>query len=339
MVDDKLDNARMSLELVQNFEVSTLPREAELGQAHNFRAAVEPASKLIRLFQQYPLDFLAELPEQHLDLIRNSADSFYQVLQQILKFDPTTGDPNASRREIIRILGSQYQEHFTNLHPLISYGASRQRDVTALDREFRAVIQGANARAEEIMVALSKHQEEAKSILEEVRRVAAEQGVSQKAYYYAQESSDHEKEAKYWRWGTIGTAGLLIGYVAATAFLHKWPLLAPANTYETVQLALSKALAFIVLAFLLVLCARNFFSHKHNAIVNKHRQNALLTFKALVDAAGSEERRDVILTYAAACIFSPQETGYAKGSSPPPDMPLNIIQALPKLPGGGGAPQ
>jgi hypothetical protein len=43
----------------------------------------------------------------------------------------------------------------------------------------------------------------------------------------------------------------------------------------------------------------------------------------------------VILTYAAACIFSPQETGYTKGSAGPSEMPMSIIQALPKLVSGG----
>jgi hypothetical protein len=88
---------------------------------------------------------------------------------------------------------------------------------------------------------------------------------------------------------------------------------------------------------MLLLCARNFLSHKHNAIVNRHRQNALLTFNALVKAAGSEDRSDVILTYAAACIFSPQETGYTKaGASSQSELPLNIIQAIPKLASGVG---
>ena len=83
---------------------------------------------------------------------------------------------------------------------------------------------------------------------------------------------------------------------------------------------------------MLFLCARNFLSHKHNAIVNKHRQNALLTFNALVDAAKSEDRRDVVLTYAASCIFSPQDTGYAKSSGGvSAEAPLNLIQAMPRL--------
>lgn len=139
-------------------------------------------------------------------------------------------------------------------------------------------------------------------------------------------------EANRWRNYTIGTAIGLGVYAVATAFLHKWEWLAPKDTFQAVQLGLSKVIIFAAIAYMLLLCARNFLAHKHNSIVNKHRQNALLTFNALTEAAGNEERRDVILTYAAACIFTPQETGYTKGgSSEKPEMPVNIIQALPKL--------
>jgi len=68
---------------------------------------------------------------------------------------------------------------------------------------------------------------------------------------------------------------------------------------------------FAVLSFMLYLSARSFLSHKHNAVVNRHRQNALLTYRALADAAAADQNREVILTHAAACIFSPQPTGYS----------------------------
>ena len=54
------------------------------------------------------------------------------------------------------------------------------------------------------------------------------------------------------------------------------------------------------------LFAKVFISHKHNAIVNRHRQNALLTYKALVEAAGDTPNREVIFVQAAACIFNPK---------------------------------
>jgi hypothetical protein len=121
-------------------------------------------------------------------------------------------------------------------------------------------------------------------------------------------------------------------FAIASVFAHKWPFLAPANGYDAAQLAISKVLIFAVIGFMLVLAARNFIASKHNAIVNRHRYNALLTFKALADAAGSEERRDIVLNYAASCIFSPQETGYSKTGDKTEIFP-GLVQAIPKLGG------
>jgi hypothetical protein len=77
---------------------------------------------------------------------------------------------------------------------------------------------------------------------------------------------------------------------------------------------------------MLYLCAKNFISHKHNAIINRHRQNALLTYTALVEAAGDTPNREVILVQAAACIFSPQGTGYTSESIPPPPGAQSVIE-------------
>ena len=48
---------------------------------------------------------------------------------------------------------------------------------------------------------------------------------------------------------------------------------------------------------------------------NRHRQNALLTYRALVAAAGEHETEDIVLAHAAVCIFAPQETGYSGSKS------------------------
>jgi hypothetical protein len=84
------------------------------------------------------------------------------------------------------------------------------------------------------------------------------------------------------------------------------------------------------MGYALVLCSRTFLAHTHNAIVNRHRQNALLTFQALVNAAKEESKKDIILTHASACMFSPQETGFTKHAS---EGTSNIIQLLGKAPG------
>lgn len=330
--------ARISLQRIQAFDTSTLPREARLGEDLNFLEAVEPANHIVDLFRQIPLDALTAFPQDQLNNLTSNADSAFQLLNQIVQFDPkSTANAFETRRGMIDTIKNSYAGFFNAMQLPIAYAASRLRDFDALERGFRAAMQRAEDSAAEAMSKLQAQQGDAQKVLEEIRQIAAEQGVSQQASYFKTEADRHEGDAHNWRFWTITTACVLVAYAALSAFLHKWEWLAPKNNYETIQLALSKVLIFAVFAYVLLLCARNFLSSKHNAIVNKHRQNALLTFNALVEAAATEERRDVVLTYAAACIFSPQDTGFTKAAGGSHgEMPLNIIQAIPKLAGGGG---
>lgn len=208
----------------------------------------------------------------------------------------------------------------------------------ALEREARAAMQSAADQTAALTKELAARKQEADKILDDVRRVAAEQGVSQQAMYFHNESLEHEKEADSWRAATIWIAIGLAVYSVLTVFLHKWTWLQPTDAYSASQIAVSMVLIFAVMAYMLILSARNFLSHKHNEIVNRHRQNALLTFNALVNAAGNDEARDIVLTYAAACIFAPQETGYTKpGGNGAGAVPANIIQAVPKAVSGAPA--
>ena len=335
MSDAQMTRARDSLQRIQQFDVSTLPQEADLGRDFNFKEVVPMAERTIELFRQYPIDFLHLLPATQLNAIATDADSFYQLLSSVLDFDPKQGNPSQNRTNIINSINNQYQGCFDRLNTIIAYGATRARDFGAMERDFRASMQRMQDEATVLTTQLNNQRDEAKQILEDVRKVAAETGVSQMAIYFQQEGIEHKKAADLWQKWTIRSAIGLTIYAAMSAFVFDVPGLVPTTSYAAVELGISKALVFVVIAYLVLLCGRNFMSHTHNEIVNRHRQNALLTFKALVDAAGSEQNRDVVLSYAAACIFAPQDTGYAKsGGTIVPDMPPSFVQAIPKLVAG-----
>src|SRR5438045_5114225 len=112
---------------------------------------------------------------------------------------------------------------------------------------------------------------------------------------------------------TYITAGVLVAFALATWVLGFW--IAPTNNYQAVQFCVSKLLIFSTIAFILYLCARTLMAHRHNEVVNRHRQNALLTFNALADATSSPQTREVVLTHASACIYAPQESGFSKPSA------------------------
>lgn len=310
---ESIDAARKSLERLQTFDSQSLPRVNELGTAINFVEAVAPSERLVDLYRQLSLDVLDQLPSAMIQRVQTQADNDFRILKSILDFE--AGSPKQERDSRLQTLKEAYDPTFVQLHPMISYGIRKSTDFSRLEREARALIQNVTDKAGELQTELEKRKKEADAVLEAVRKVAEEQGVSQQAIYFKNEAESHASEAVTWLKTTIGLTVLLAIYAIATLFLHKWSVLAPGNTYETAQLAVSKVLVFVTISFFLILASRNFLAHRHNSVVNRHRQNALATYEALVKAAGHEASRDVVLAKAADCIFAAQHTGFGKAES------------------------
>lgn len=326
-----LEEAKNSVQRIQEFDPETLPREDDLGRQLSFRDAVSPARRMIGLYRQLSLETLSDFGDQQLEQLKNQADADYNRFNEVLSFDVTSENATGRRDQLISQIKGAYQQTFNVLHPMIAYGMTRAVDFQTMENEARSMIQSVQDQAEEVTKALEESQTQAIQILDDIRKVAAEQGVSQQAMYFKDESERHEKLANEWRERTKKVAWLLGWYSVVAIFLHKIPWLAPNDIYQSAQLITGKILVFAVIAYMLILFARNFLSHEHNAIINKHRQNALMTFTALVDAAKEEDHSDIVLLHAAQCIFSPQETGYAKQDSSRSGVPFSPVEILRKV--------
>lgn len=333
-VNSAVLEASNSLKRIQEFDAASLARREELGRTFAFDGAVDSAKRLIDLFNQMSLEYISVLSNSQLNQLRDKANEIFNLFTTILNFKPDE-TPNAAsvRDQYINTVSSSYDSTFNLLSPIISYLSSRQRDFRALERDARAATQTAKDLAANLELQLAQSKEAAEKILSDIREVAAEQGVSQQAIYFKTESEYHENEVKIWQNRTVLTAVALGIYAVLSIFIHKLPYLEPSNSYESIQLATGKFLLFAVIAFMLIFCSKNFMASRHNYVVNKHRENALKTFTALVDAAATDDKRDVVLSYASACIFSPQDTGYIRTSSNADPAPMKLIEIMPKIGG------
>jgi len=337
-MSEQLKNAKESLERIVGYDLKGISREKELGEKLSFKLAIDPIKRVISVFKQLSIDHLGELADAQLQIIQQQADAFYNLVESIRTFDADgTGTPSI-RDQLITNIVSNRQKVFTALFPFISYLTVRMTDFSKLESDARAAVQATKDEANKTAETLVEHEKQAKNILESVQKVAAEQGVSQQAVYYKGEADEHKKQASIWGNRTMYAAIVLGLFAVFSLYLHKWPWLGlmPENTYDAIQLGLSKILIFGVISYAMILCARNFLNHTHNAIVNRHRQNALLTFTSLADAAGQESNQDIILAQAAECIFAPQDTGYIKQSSNITSGSTQAVaRSLPRIVGQG----
>lgn len=331
MADEDFKTERASLTRVQLYDVSQLPRREDLGREWSFEAAVEPAKKVIALLQLIPEHIVPLLPTNVRTQLRSAADAVFNVFSQITKFSAQTPNAASERQALINALTDSYEGWFNQISPALVFTTSTQRDFSRIESEARAAAQAAADEAAKLTEKLSEHQKEAERILSDVRKVAAEQGVGFQAVYFKSEADEHMKSASTWQTATLVASGLLAVLAILSLFAHKLEMLKPTDTFEAIQLLAAKLVIFGATGYLVVLCAKNFLSHTHNAIVNRHRQNALLTFQALVDAAKGEDKKDIVLTHASACMFAPQDTGFTKQQV---EGGPSIVQLLGRLPGG-----
>ena len=314
---DLIDETSEALVRVQNFDTQSMVREAELGKKFAMREAVEPAKKVIDLFKLISPSQLEYFPDAQLTIIRDQANAFYSLLEEVETFDVEEASPNPSdaKEALVAKLENQFQPVFNILFPLVSFASIRSLDFAKLERDARAATQSARDSVALALADIEAGKQSVETLVGETRALAAEQGVSKQAIHFKTEADDHATQADKWRDYTIYTAIGLAAYAVGSLFFHHIPGLNPDTPYRAIQIGVSKVLVFAVVAYMLFLCARNFLSHKHNEIVNRHRQNALATFTALAEATSDAASSDIVLSHAAACIFSPQETGYTKQES------------------------
>lgn len=331
-----IEEARSSLERMQEFDATTLARTDELGAQLDFSSAVSHSHRLVELFRQVSLDILEALPRAQLIELRQLIDAELDTFQEVRTFSVTDGTPKTTRNALIQQLETAYDRVFAKLCPVITYSATRAFDFARLEQEANAAVQAIEARATELEQALAARKNEADEALDAIRKVAEEQGVSQHAVYFKNEAEAHEAESAKWLSRTTWLTVLLAGFAMASMLLHKIPWLKPEDSFEAAQLLLSKALVFGTLASFLVLSARNYLAHQHNYIVNKHRKNSLVTYRALVEAAGDQANRDVVLAKAAESIFGSQATGFTKdGGDAGPRSNISLSPTLLKTSSGG----
>jgi hypothetical protein len=319
---------QQSLMRVQQFDPRTLAREDELGRDFNFQEVIPAVKRQIALYNQVSLTVLEDFPATQLNSLKTQSDADYNRFEQILKFSAKQENAYNVRNNLIQQIDGAYQGTFNTLQPIIAYSTSKSADFKGLETEARAMLQVIEDKASELTKQLEDDKKSSEQILEDIRKVAAEHGVSQQAIYFRDAANDHEAEAAKWQKRTIWLAVLLAVYAVLTVGLHKVPWIKPEDLYQTVQLAISKVLIFAVLSYVLYLSTKNYLAQKHNAIINKHRQNALMTFEALVDAAKDITNKEIILTHASACIFAPQPTGYSGGATPEGPVAKSAIELL-----------
>jgi hypothetical protein len=275
------------------------------------RPELERAFSMLNQFKLLPTNLL---PDAQASQIVQALKPLEKTLLAIRNFSIETGNPTGQRDQLITQIRSQSDQFFSAAHLYIPYLAYQKGDV---QRNITELTSSA-AQASQLVVATknecSAKSEEIGKIIIAAREAAASVGVAHFTADFNAESESLESNAGVWLKATGGSAALTLFIALGLVFV---PINSDATVAQTLQLFTSKVVILGLLFTATIWCGRLYKAAKHQAVINKHRANALRTFQAFTKAASDDGMRDAVLLETTKSIFAITQSGYLENETAP----------------------
>ena len=296
-----------------------------------------------------PPESLLDLSRSDLDKFVSSLKEFYERAEKINNFDVRVENSNQDYNDLLQRIPGFCERTKVNLGQHIAY--LRSKKVEQLEKQVRTTLADIEERfnttisteTEKLQKLGEEAQQQTAEIiqkLEETHLKYQTQLTDRPISHYKKIFETQAKKHSRMAWVWAGVSGLLaIGFgiifwellmdigslanrenqlsmILSNLFLEKLTDIGSlANRENQLSMILSNLFAkgfYLSLIFLFLnRTIKNFAAEKHLEVINTHRQNALETFKAFVDAAeGNRETRDAVLLAATKAIFDANQSGY-----------------------------
>jgi hypothetical protein len=156
-----------------------------------------------------------------------------------------------------------------------------------------------------------KKMDEVATLAGATRQAIARSTVARFATDFEKTANEHARFAGRWLCGSAMLAAVTVA--TALAFLFYAQPVGEMTSAPAWQTVVTKVVVVSIFYYAAVWSSRMYRAHRHLAVVNKHRQNALETFQAFTQSADKDsEIKNAVLLETTRCIFSPGVSGYLK---------------------------
>ncbi len=305
---EKIDEARKLLAELAEINASTLSRTEDLSRDINFSKAVPRFEEMLDIIKQLNQRDIQRLAITQLNHIVSGCNHVSELIKSVNEFDLNQNTPADVCKRIIETINNAYDTVMEPLTIPLAYTATQATDYAKIEREAKGYHTTMKDEAEEFRQTLETYKSEAEKALHAVKEQAAEAGVATNAQIFLTDSIAHKEVAKTWLIATISTSVLTLAVAVVfviLSFKYKTE-----TTAVAIQYVVSKIILLSTLSFGIFWCAKNYKSSKHNETLNKHRANALMTFRAFVEGSEEPAIKDAILLQTSQAAFSNRPTGY-----------------------------
>ena len=331
----KLTDTQTRLALLAKIDPEGLSRASDLSPGINFKEAVPHFKEMLDSCAELSRRDLTRLTTQQLHNISSSCEYLEELIRSVRDFNLNQNTPGDVCQSIVSNVASAYDQVMDQFLLPLAFTATQSTDYAKIEREAKGYNSTMKAEAEKLSSFIESARTDIDRALTAVKAQAAEAGVSTNAQIFIEDSKKHEDSAKKWWKATIYFGG--VTFTAAVVALITAFVYNPTTLSATIQYVVAKILVLSTLSFGVVWCVRNYRAQKHNSTLNKHRANALMTFRAFVEGTSDERVKDAILLQASQAAFSGRKTGFESSENDPQNI-NPVVEILGKtLPKPGDA--
>ena len=304
----QLESVHHKLKKLVALDPKALARTSDLSPDINFTAAVPYFAEMIDVCKQLSERDLSRLTHGLLNGILSACDQLSNLIKQVQEFTLNQNTPGDVCKHIVASVADSYDAVMDPMLLPLAFTATQATDYAKIEREAKGYHATMQKEAEALSNFIGNARTEAERALGAVKEQAAEAGVSTNAQIFVGVATQHQAASRTWLTATIIMA--ITTFLAALAALVTAFLYQPADTAATIQYVFAKLLVISTLSFGVLWCARNYRAERHNETLNKHRANALMTFRAFVEGTADDRVKDAILLQAAQAAFAGRPTGF-----------------------------
>jgi hypothetical protein len=252
--------------------------------------------------QSYP-EFWQYLPEDRRRNLKRYIERFRDLVNRIINFNPSVGNPQADRDAIANEIKGVYSDFFEHLFPRLK--------LFTLEKEVASKkVQDLIRKAQVDLQELENQRKQGEDILKAMREASAVTGVSNFAGIFGEQASIHDKSAAKWLGATIISA-LGIGGFLYWIFNQLVDAIKDGVGFQvSLQVFLAKILLLSFFSVVFYQIVKNYNANMHLHTLNKHRENSLKSFQSFVEATDDPKIKDMVLIQATKAIFEAGDTGY-----------------------------
>ncbi len=296
-------------------EISALDPESfvrtkDLGTKLDFSMDREVYEDIIS-FTSQASDFPWEmLPKTTQASVLKRLDRLSDSYREVTEFSPTTmqgRDLEHERDYAAEVLRNNIEELKQEVVPLIGYFTWRTGHAEVQRKEFETALRKSQAESRALIAALQESRDESEKIVDAMRSASREVGAGEKAETFGAAAKRYEQASRRWLITFLFAAVLTV--VAAALLFLAWVRDGLLTDADILQFVLAKVVILGVLTYVTVFSVRLYRSNAHLAAVNRHRQDALVTFQAFVEGTADQETKDQVLLAAARAAFGQTPTG------------------------------